>query len=74
VTAEEQGLLGSEYYAVTPLYPLARTLALINMDGLNVYGRTKDVEIVGYGASDLDDYAKARGRRAGPCRQARGRA
>ena len=59
VTAEEQGLLGSEYYAVTPLYPLARTLALINMDGLNVYGRTKDVEIVGYGASDLDDYAKA---------------
>jgi Zn-dependent M28 family amino/carboxypeptidase len=59
VTAEEQGLLGSEYYSVMPVYPLARTLATINMDGLNTYGRTKDVEIVGYGASDLDDYARA---------------
>src|SRR5712692_563236 len=36
VTAEEQGLLGSQYYSVTPVYPLARTLAEINMDGLNV--------------------------------------
>ncbi len=59
VTAEEQGLLGSEYYAVTPLYPLAKTLASINMDGLNPYGPTNDVEIVGYGASDLDDVARA---------------
>jgi Zn-dependent M28 family amino/carboxypeptidase len=59
VTAEEQGLLGSEYYSVTPLYPLAKTLANINMDGLNVYGRTKDLILVGLGASDLDDYARA---------------
>jgi Zn-dependent M28 family amino/carboxypeptidase len=58
VTAEEQGLLGSEYYTVTPLYPLAKPLANINMDGLNVHGRTKDLTLVGYGASDLDDYAK----------------
>jgi Zn-dependent M28 family amino/carboxypeptidase len=58
VTAEEQGLLGSEYYAVTPLYPLAKTAANINMDGWNVHGRTKDVTLVGYGASDLDDYAR----------------
>jgi Zn-dependent M28 family amino/carboxypeptidase len=58
VTAEEQGLLGSEYYAVTPIYPLAKTAANINMDGLNVNGRTKDLTLVGYGASDLDDYAK----------------
>ena len=58
VTAEEQGLLGSEYYSVTPIYPLARTLANINMDGLNVYGRTKDLTLVGYGASDLDDYTR----------------
>jgi Zn-dependent M28 family amino/carboxypeptidase len=58
VTAEEQGLLGSEYYAVTPLYPLAKTLANINMDSWNTAGRTKDVTIVGLGASDLDDYAR----------------
>ncbi len=58
VTAEEQGLLGSEYYAVTPVYPLAKTAANINMDGLNVYGRTKDITLIGLGASDLDDYVK----------------
>jgi Zn-dependent M28 family amino/carboxypeptidase len=58
VTAEEQGLLGSQYYSVTPIYPLAKTLANINMDGLNVHGRTKDLTLVGYGASDLDDYAR----------------
>ena len=59
VTAEEQGLLGSQYYSLTPVYPLAKTAAEINMDGLNVHGRTKDVTLVGYGASELDDYAKA---------------
>ena len=58
VTAEEQGLLGSQYYSVTPIYPLAKTLAEINMDGTNVHGRTKDLTLVGYGASDLDDYAR----------------
>src|SRR3954463_10346933 len=58
VTAEEQGLLGSQYYAVSPIYPLDRTLANINMDGLNVNGRTKDLTLVGYGASDLDDYTR----------------
>jgi Zn-dependent M28 family amino/carboxypeptidase len=59
VTAEEQGLLGSEYYSVMPIYPLARTLADINIDGLNVHGRTKDIILVGLGASDLDDYVRA---------------
>lgn len=58
VTAEEQGLLGSQYYAVTPLYPLARTAANINMDGLNVNGRTRDLTLIGLGASELDDYAR----------------
>jgi Zn-dependent M28 family amino/carboxypeptidase len=43
---------------VTPLYPLAKTAANINMDGLNVNGRTKDLTLIGYGASDLDDYAR----------------
>lgn len=57
VTAEEQGLLGSQYYGVTPLYPLAKTLANINMDEINVAGRTSDLTVVGLGASELDDYA-----------------
>ena len=59
VTAEEQGLLGSQYYSVAPLYPLAKTLAAINMDGLDVAGKTKDLVVVGLGASELDDYARA---------------
>jgi Zn-dependent M28 family amino/carboxypeptidase len=59
VTAEEQGLLGSQYYSVAPVYPLARTLADVNMDSWNVHGRTKDLTLVGLGASDLDDYARA---------------
>lgn len=56
VTAEEQGLLGSEYYARFPLYPLNRTLANVNVDGMNMWGRTSDVTVIGMGASDLDDY------------------
>jgi Zn-dependent M28 family amino/carboxypeptidase len=55
VTAEEQGLLGSQYYAEHPLYPLARTAADINMDGMNVHGRTRDIVQIGRGASALDD-------------------
>jgi Zn-dependent M28 family amino/carboxypeptidase len=58
VTAEEQGLLGSQHYSVTPLYPLARTVANINIDGVNQWGRTKDLTVVGMGASDLDDYLR----------------
>jgi Zn-dependent M28 family amino/carboxypeptidase len=56
VTAEEQGLLGSQYYSVTPLYPLAKTVADINIDSPNVYAPSKDVTVIGMGASDLDDY------------------
>jgi Zn-dependent M28 family amino/carboxypeptidase len=59
VTAEEQGLLGSEYYAVNPIYPLTKTAAVINMDSLNIYGRMKDIRVVGYGQSELDDYVEA---------------
>ena len=58
VTAEEQGLLGSLFYSVTPVYPLAKTLANINVDGVNQWGRTKDITVVGMGASDLDDYLR----------------
>ena len=70
VTAEEKGLLGSRYYAQHPLYPLARTLAEINMDGLNMLGRTKDIEIVGLGQSTLDDIVQERCGGAGKSGQA----
>ena len=43
VTAEEQGLLGSQYYSINPLYPLNKTVANINIDGVNQWGRTKDL-------------------------------
>ncbi len=59
VTAEEQGLLGSQYYSISPLYPLNKTLANINIDGVNQWGRTKDITVIGMGASDLDEYLKA---------------
>ena len=75
VTAEEQGLLGSQYYSVNPLYPLAKTLANINIDGVNQWGRTKDLTVVGLGASDLDDYlrdaAAEQGRTLRPIRNRR---
>jgi Zn-dependent M28 family amino/carboxypeptidase len=58
VTAEEQGLLGSRFYARNPLYPVAKTVAAINMDGLNVWGRTRDITVVGIGQSNLDDLAR----------------
>ena len=54
-TAEESGLLGSEFYATNPVYPLATTAAGINMDGLNIFGRTRDVSVGGFGQSSLDD-------------------
>ena len=54
-TAEEQGLLGARYYAQHPLYPLATTLADINVDGAGVWGRTRDLEVVGMGKSTMDE-------------------
>jgi Zn-dependent M28 family amino/carboxypeptidase len=56
VTAEESGLLGSRYYAENPIYPLARTVGGINMDGLNVAGNTRDLIVIGRGKSELEDY------------------
>lgn len=69
-TAEESGLLGSEFYAANPLYPLETTVAGFNIDAMNVYGRVKDVDIIGFGQSNLDDLvtaeATAQGRTARP--------
>ncbi|PHR93189.1 MAG: peptidase M28 [Robiginitomaculum sp.] len=55
VTAEESGLLGSAYYAEDPIVPLSKTVAGINIDAVLPVGRTKDIVVVGFGASDLDD-------------------
>jgi Zn-dependent M28 family amino/carboxypeptidase len=59
VTCEEQGLLGSKFYAENPLFPLDKTVGVINMDALNISGKTKDMTIIGFGNSGLDDYAVA---------------
>ncbi|HKO62148.1 MAG TPA: M28 family metallopeptidase [Pyrinomonadaceae bacterium] len=58
VTAEEKGLLGAKYYGENPLYPLNKTLANINMDGVNQWGRTKDITMVGDDNSTLIDLLK----------------
>ena len=56
LTAEEQGLLGSEYYATHPVFPLAKTIANINIDAMGAVGATKDFTVLGYGQSELDSY------------------
>ena len=58
VTAEESGLLGSKYYAENPIFDLATTVAAINIDAGNVHGRTRDITVVGFGASELDNYLR----------------
>ncbi len=57
-TSEEQGLLGAQYYAQHPLYPLQKTLVDINIDGINPYGRTSDLVITGPGKSSADDVVR----------------
>ena len=55
VTAEEKGLLGSEYYAAKPLYPLATTVGVINMDALDPHGPSRNFTISGSAKLDLLD-------------------
>jgi len=62
VTAEEKGLLGSEYYASNPVYPLAKTVGVINMDALSPYGPTRDFTISGSARVDLLDQLIAKAR------------
>ncbi len=57
VTAEEQGLLGSKYYAENPVYPLSKTMANINIDGMSTVGFVNDLTVFGYGQSELEDLA-----------------
>jgi Zn-dependent M28 family amino/carboxypeptidase len=65
VTAEEKGLLGSEYYAANPLYPLATTAGVINMDALGVAGPARNFSISGAARLGLLDDLVAEGRRRG---------
>ncbi len=66
LTCEEKGLLGARYFAENPLYPLNRLVADLNMDGLNPWGKTSDVVVVGSGKTTLEDLlsneAKEQGR------------
>ncbi|ABV36450.1 peptidase M28 [Shewanella sediminis HAW-EB3] len=55
-TGEEQGLLGSRYYAANPIYPIDKSVAVFNLDSTNIYGRTSDYTIVGKGKSELEQY------------------
>lgn len=70
LTAEEQGLLGALYYMQHPLFAPRNTVAAINMDGINAFGRTREIEVRGYGQSQMDDLLttaiQAQGRRVAP--------
>ncbi|MGO1244804.1 MAG: M28 family metallopeptidase [Sphingobacterium sp.] len=58
VTSEEEGLLGSSYYTEHPIYPLAKTVANLNMDAFSPLGETSDVSIVGIGQTEIEDYVE----------------
>jgi Zn-dependent M28 family amino/carboxypeptidase len=64
-TAEEAGLLGAKFYAEHPLYPLEKTLADINLDSMNVWGKARDIEDLSLGFSTLDDLLAAAAKRQG---------
>ena len=65
VTLEESGLLGSEYYAANPVYPLARTVGGVNMDALSPGSRSRDFQVVGGDKSELTRYVTAATRAMG---------
>jgi Zn-dependent M28 family amino/carboxypeptidase len=58
-TAEESGLLGAEWYARNPLFPLATTAAVLNVDGANLWGRTEDIAPLGVNRSSLGALVRA---------------
>ncbi|MFC3715995.1 M28 family metallopeptidase [Luteimonas soli] len=59
VTLEESGLLGSQYYVAHPAFPLDKTVGVINIDAMGVYGKSRDLVVVGKGNSELEDLLKA---------------
>jgi Zn-dependent M28 family amino/carboxypeptidase len=70
VTAEESGLLGSQWLARHPPCPIKDLVANVNLDGINIWGATKDIEMIGYGKSSLtavaEEVARRRGREVRP--------
>lgn len=70
VAAEEQGLLGSQFLVEHPPFPLSRMAANLNLDGLNIWGRTRDISVIGLGKSSLDglivELARQQGRTVKP--------
>ena len=58
VTLEESGLLGSKYYVAHPTFPLDKIAGVVNIDAMSVSGRAKDMTVVGYGSSQLEDILK----------------
>lgn len=65
VTAEEQGLWGSAHYANNPIYPREKTVAVINIDGVNPFGKMEDVMVVGVGQSEMEDILEEEAARLG---------
>jgi Zn-dependent M28 family amino/carboxypeptidase len=65
VTAEEQGLLGSAYYAAHPIFPPEQTVANLNIDAMYAMGRMKDLSVIGFGQSELEDYARQEAEKQG---------
>ncbi len=63
VAAEEQGLLGSKYYAAHPVVPLNKTVGVINMDSVNVSGLKKNMTVVGFNKSELQNYLEQAAKR-----------
>jgi len=58
VALEESGLLGSKYYVANPVYPLASTVGVVNIDAIQPVGRTRDFVVIGHGSSELEDILK----------------
>src|SRR3546814_348606 len=65
VTLEESGLLGSQYYVAHPAFPLDKTVGVINIDAIGVYGKARDLVVVGKGNSELEDILKAQTNKQG---------
>ncbi len=65
VGAEEQGLLGSKYFAEHPPVPNGKQSAVVNIDGINFLGTTRDVQVVGFGKSSLDSLVDAVAKKQG---------
>jgi Zn-dependent M28 family amino/carboxypeptidase len=65
VTLEESGLLGSKYYVAHPTFPMRSIAGVINIDAMTIVGRTRDIVVTGYGASELEDILRPIAERQG---------